>query len=85
MSGAYLIGAVIADLTARFPDARVSVTNAPYNILLNSLRTGAIDIIFGVLRRPDWGRGHPGGSALLRSLLHRRPVGTPAGVPFRES
>jgi LysR family transcriptional regulator, regulator for genes of the gallate degradation pathway len=54
MSGAYLIGAVIADLTARFPDARVSVTNAPYNILLNSLRTGAIDIIFGVLRRPDW-------------------------------
>ena len=54
MSGAYLIGAVIADLTNQFPEARVSVTNSPYGILLNSLRTGAIDVIFGVLRRPEW-------------------------------
>lgn len=54
MSGAYLIGAAIADLTNQFPEARVSITNSPYGILLNSLRTGAIDIIFGVLRRPDW-------------------------------
>jgi DNA-binding transcriptional LysR family regulator len=54
MSGSYLIGAAIAELTAKFPDAHVYVTNAPYAILLNSLRTGAIDMIFGVLRRPDW-------------------------------
>jgi len=54
MSGAYLIGATIADLTQNFPDARVSVTNSPYGILLDRLRTGAIDMIFGVLRRPDW-------------------------------
>lgn len=54
MSGAYLIGAAIADLTRRFPEARVSVINAPYGILLDSLRNGAIDLIFGVLRRPDW-------------------------------
>lgn len=54
MSGSYLIGATIADLTEKFPDAHVYVTNAPYAILLNSLRTGAIDMIFGVLRRPDW-------------------------------
>ena len=54
MSGSYLIGAAIADLTKRFPDAHVYATNAPYGILLNSLRTGAIDMIFGVLRRPDW-------------------------------
>lgn len=54
MSGAYLIGAAIADLTSRFPEARVSVINAPYGILLNSLRTGVVDLIFGVLRRPDW-------------------------------
>jgi DNA-binding transcriptional LysR family regulator len=54
MSGSYLIGAAIAELTARFPDAHVYVTNAPYGILLNSLRTGAIDMIFGVLRRPEW-------------------------------
>lgn len=54
MSGAYLIGAAIADLTRQFPEARVSVTNSPYNILLNSLRTGAVDVIFGVLRKPEW-------------------------------
>lgn len=54
MSGAYLIGAAIAELTNQFPEARVSVTNSPYNILLNSLRTGAIDVIFGVLRKPEW-------------------------------
>ena len=54
MSGSYLIGAAIADLTTKFPDAHVYATNAPYGILLNSLRTGAVDMIFGVLRRPDW-------------------------------
>lgn len=54
MSGAYLIGAAIADLTNKFPEARVYVTNSPYGILVNSLRTGAVDMIFGVLRRPDW-------------------------------
>ncbi|WP_159946420.1 LysR family transcriptional regulator [Rhizobium sp. 18065] len=54
MSGAYLIGAAIARLTERFPKARVVVTNAPYGILFNSLRNGGIDMIFGVLRRPDW-------------------------------
>lgn len=54
MSGAYLIGATIAELTNKFPEARIYVTNSPYGVLLNSLRTGAIDIIFGVLRRPDW-------------------------------
>ncbi|MEY9999080.1 LysR family transcriptional regulator [Sinorhizobium fredii] len=54
MSGAYLIGAAIARLTERFPKARVVVTNAPYAILFNSLRNGGIDMIFGVLRRPDW-------------------------------
>ncbi len=53
MSGAYLIGAVITDLTTRFPEAHIYVVNSPYGILLNSLRTGAIDLIFGVLRRPD--------------------------------
>jgi LysR family transcriptional regulator, regulator for genes of the gallate degradation pathway len=54
MSGAYLIGAAIADLTSHFPEARVSVINAPYGILLQSLRTGAVDLVFGVLRRPEW-------------------------------
>lgn len=54
MSGAYLIGATIADLTEKFPQAMIYVTNSPYGILLNSLRAGAIDMIFGVLRRPEW-------------------------------
>jgi molybdate transport repressor ModE-like protein len=52
MSGAYLIGRTIADLTNKFPDARVFIINAPYDILVNSLKTGAIDMIFGVLRGP---------------------------------
>jgi LysR family transcriptional regulator of gallate degradation len=54
MSGAFLLGEAIAELTNRYPRARVCVTNAPYAILFNRLRRGDIDIIFGVLRRPDW-------------------------------
>lgn len=54
MSGSYLIGAAIADLTTKFPEAHIYATNASYSTLLSSLRTGAVDMIFGVLRRPDW-------------------------------
>jgi molybdate transport repressor ModE-like protein len=53
MSGAYLIGTTIADLTSTFPESRVSIINAPYDILANSLRAGSIDLIFGVLRGAD--------------------------------
>lgn len=54
LSGSYLIGAVITDLTQRFPEASVSISSGTYDLSLNSLRTGAIDMVFGILRRPEW-------------------------------
>ncbi|MGJ7043565.1 DNA-binding transcriptional LysR family regulator [Shinella sp. BE166] len=53
MSGAYLIGTTIAKLTNAVPDAQVYVTNAPYDMQIDSLRRGEIDLIFGVLRAGD--------------------------------
>lgn len=54
MSSDYVIGATIAEWTSRLPDAHIHLITAPYNVLINDLRAGAIDLIFGVLRRPDW-------------------------------
>jgi molybdate transport repressor ModE-like protein len=50
MSGDYLIGAAIAELTAAFPGTRVRIMSSPYSVLLDRLRTGRIDFIFGALR-----------------------------------
>lgn len=53
MSGAYLIGTTIARLTNVIPEAQVYVTNAPYDMQIDNLRRGEIDLIFGVLRQND--------------------------------
>ncbi|MGH6861296.1 MAG: LysR family transcriptional regulator [Phyllobacterium sp.] len=52
MSGDYLIGATIAELTSLLPEAHVQIITSPYGALMNSLRTGKIDMIFGALRPP---------------------------------
>ena len=37
-----------------FPTAFVHVLDGPYDALLDALRAGDLDILFGVLRRPAW-------------------------------
>jgi DNA-binding transcriptional LysR family regulator len=54
LSGSYMIGSVISELTRDFPEAKVSIISGPYDLLLNHLRSGTIDLIFGILRRPPW-------------------------------
>lgn len=54
MSGAYFVGRTVARLTDMLPYARVHISSAPFNAQINSLRSGEIDMIFGVLRRPSW-------------------------------
>jgi DNA-binding transcriptional LysR family regulator len=39
---------------ASFPNASVHVVDGPYERLLDTLRAGDLDLLFGVLRRPAW-------------------------------
>lgn len=54
LSGGYLIGSAIAELTRHFPEANVTITSGTYDMLINSLRSGTLDMVFGTLRRPEW-------------------------------
>ena len=56
LSSAFLLAAAVNDLLRRFPDAHVEIQENRYEQLLDGLRAGEIDILFGVLRRPDWAR-----------------------------
>jgi len=42
------------ELLAKFPHASVDVLDGHYNDLLNALRHGSLDIVYGVLRLPKW-------------------------------
>ena len=53
-SDTHLLSAAINELLARFPQASVDVLDGHYNDLLNGLRHGNVDIVYGVLRRPKW-------------------------------
>jgi LysR family transcriptional regulator of gallate degradation len=53
-SDAHLLSRAINDLLVRFPEASVEVIDGHYNDLLNALRSGGLDVVYGVLRRPDW-------------------------------
>jgi LysR family transcriptional regulator, regulator for genes of the gallate degradation pathway len=44
----------IDEFLRREPEARVKVEQKPYDSLLADLRTGRIDFLYGVLRKPDW-------------------------------
>jgi LysR family transcriptional regulator of gallate degradation len=46
--------AALKGLADCYPGLRVTISEGPYNRLLADLRSGQIDILFGVLRRPDW-------------------------------
>jgi LysR family transcriptional regulator of gallate degradation len=49
-----MLSAAINALLSTYPNAHVQVVDGHYEVLLNDLRNGKLDFIFGVLRRPDW-------------------------------
>lgn len=53
-SNTHLLSATINNLLAKFPDASVQVLDGHYNDLLTALRSGGLDVVYGVLRRPKW-------------------------------
>jgi LysR family transcriptional regulator, regulator for genes of the gallate degradation pathway len=53
-SGAHLLSKAINQFLALYPSASVHVLDGPYEPLLDALRAGDLDLLFGVLRRPAW-------------------------------
>jgi DNA-binding transcriptional LysR family regulator len=53
-SGAHLLSQAINQFLASYPAASVHVLDGPYEPLLEALRAGDLDLLFGVLRRPAW-------------------------------
>jgi LysR family transcriptional regulator, regulator for genes of the gallate degradation pathway len=49
-----MLSAAIGALLTSHPNAHVQVVDGHYEVLLNDLRNGRLDFLFGVLRRPDW-------------------------------
>jgi DNA-binding transcriptional LysR family regulator len=53
-SGTHLLSQAISRFLALYPSASVHVLDGPYEALLEALRAGDLDLLFGVLRRPAW-------------------------------
>ncbi len=53
-SGAHLLSKAIDQFLALYPAASVHVLDGSYEPLLDALRAGDLDLLFGVLRRPAW-------------------------------
>jgi DNA-binding transcriptional LysR family regulator len=53
-SGTDLLSQAIGRFLALYPSASVHVLDGPYEALLEALRAGDLDLLFGVLRRPAW-------------------------------
>lgn len=49
-----ILTAAVDAFLRRMPGAHVRIESGPYDHLLNDLRSGRIDILFGVLRKPEW-------------------------------
>ena len=62
-----ILSASINKLLASYPRARIQVVDGHYDVLLNDLRAGKLDLLFGVLRRPDWA------SDVTEELLFENP------------
>lgn len=54
MSGTYELAHAVRDFSSKRPHARVKVVSGDYHGLLDDLSGCRIDMIFGLLRRPDW-------------------------------
>ena len=53
-SGTHLLSTTITRFLTLYPSASVHVADGPYEVLLDALRAGDLDLLFGVLRRPAW-------------------------------
>jgi DNA-binding transcriptional LysR family regulator len=53
-SGAHLLSRAVNELLNCHPMAQVRIIEKPYEHLLDDLRAGDIDFLFGVLRKPNW-------------------------------
>jgi DNA-binding transcriptional LysR family regulator len=53
-SGTHLLSKAINQFLALYPAAFVHVLDGPYEPLLDALRAGDLDLLFGVLRCPAW-------------------------------
>ena len=53
-SGTHLLSTTISRFLTFYPSASVHVADGPYEVLLDTLRAGDLDLLFGVLRRPAW-------------------------------
>jgi LysR family transcriptional regulator, regulator for genes of the gallate degradation pathway len=53
-SATQILSNAIKEFLPRYPTARVRIVDGHYEGLLNELRAGKLDLLYGVLRRPDW-------------------------------
>lgn len=53
-SATQILSDAIKHLLTKYPAARVQIVDGHYEDLLNDLRAGKLDLLYGVLRRPDW-------------------------------
>jgi LysR family transcriptional regulator, regulator for genes of the gallate degradation pathway len=53
-SATQILSYTIKEFLAKYPAASVQILDGHYDDLLNALRAGRLDLLFGVLRRPDW-------------------------------
>jgi LysR family transcriptional regulator of gallate degradation len=53
-SATQILSNAIKEFLSRYPTARVRIVDGHYEDLLNQLRAGKLDLLYGVLRRPDW-------------------------------
>ncbi len=49
-----ILSHAIKEFLSKYPTARVRIVDGHYEDLLNGLRAGKLDLLYGVLRRPDW-------------------------------
>jgi LysR family transcriptional regulator of gallate degradation len=53
-SGIQILSSTIKEFFAEYPTATVQIVDGHYEALLDDLRVGKLDLLFGVLRRPAW-------------------------------
>ena len=53
-SATQVLSNAVRELLSKYPTARVQIVDDHYKDLLNGLRAGKLDLLFGVLRRQDW-------------------------------
>jgi len=53
-SATQILSNAIKEFLSRYPTARMRIVDGHYEDLLDGLRAGKLDLLYGVLRRPDW-------------------------------